>query len=152
MMGFLVTLGGVHGFLSVGMCTNHVDFHVIHNLKYKNTMVSKIIMRVNGKTAYILLPGLEAVCTWLTSWVMVSGSTRAVLRSGGSCVIEFNCFVFDRSRLLGGPSTWLGVIVATVVSVVFSTGSGCLPSSCWSVFHPKSGRRPCGIRFLAVLP
>ena len=95
--GLFGYLGGVHGFLSVGMCANCADFHVIHNLKYKNTMVSKITMKVNGKTACILLPGLEAVCTWLTSWVAVSGSTGAVLHSGGSCVIEFNCFVFDRS-------------------------------------------------------
>ena len=34
----------------------------------------------------------------------------------------------------------------------FSFGSGCLFGPCWSVFHPKSGMRPCGIRFLAVLP
>ena len=64
MIGFLVTLGGgVHGFLSVGMCANCADFCVIHNLKYKNTIVSQITMRVNGKTACILLPVLEAVCT-----------------------------------------------------------------------------------------
>ena len=71
---------------------------------------------------------------------MVSGSTGARLHSSGSDAFEgFNCFVFDQSRLLGGPSTWLGFVVATVVSIVFSTGSSCLPSSCWSVFHPNLG-------------
>ena len=67
---------------------------------------------------------------------MFGGSTGAGLHSGGSDAFEgFNCFVFDWSQLLGGPSTWLGVVVAAVVSIVFSTGSGYL-SSCWSVFHP----------------
>ena len=38
-------------------------FCIIHNLKYKNTIVSQITMRVNGKTVCILLPVLEAVST-----------------------------------------------------------------------------------------
>ena len=59
-------------------------FHVFHNLKYKNTFISNIAMTVNGKTTSILLPAIEAVCTWLTSWIAFGGSTGARLHSGGS--------------------------------------------------------------------
>ena len=38
-------------------------FHVIHNLKYKNTFISKMTMSINGETTCILLPAIEAVCT-----------------------------------------------------------------------------------------
>ena len=113
-------------------------------------------MSVNGKTICILLLAVAAVCTWLTSWVALGGSIGVRLRSGGSwwscsCGKLF-LFVLDRSLLLGGPSTWIGVVWVTVTSGCFSFGSGCRSFPCWSVFHLKSGMRPCGIRFLAFLP
>ena len=60
-------------------------------------------------------------------------------------------FVLERSQLLGGPSACCGVFWVTGASgVVF--GGFCLFLPCWSVFQPRSGMRPCGIRCLAVLP
>ena len=60
-------------------------------------------------------------------------------------------FVLERSRLLGGPSTCAGVVWVTGASGV-TFGKFCLSVSCWSVFQPRSGMWPCGIRCLAVLP
>ena len=90
------------------------------------------------------------------SWVMLGRSTVVRLRSGGSCRScsygKLFLLVLDRSLLLGGPSTCVGVIWVAATSGCFSVGSGCLFGPCWSVFYPKSRMRPCGIRFLAVLP
>ena len=109
-----------------------------------------------GKTTCILLRVVSIICNWWTSWVVFGGSIMVQLRSGGSC---WSCLwgklfllVLDRSLLLGGPSTCVGIIWVAATSGCFSVGSGCLFGPCWSMFHPKSGMRPCGIRFLAVLP
>ena len=63
MMGFLVTWGKCTWIFNCWYVSKWHRFCVIHNLKYKNTIVSQITMRVNGKTASILLLVLEAVCT-----------------------------------------------------------------------------------------
>ena len=84
---------------------------------------------------------------------MLSESTVVRLHSGGSMCFEgVIVFVLDRILLLGGPSTCSGVVWVTATSGYLFLGSCCLSSPCWSVFHPRSGMRPCGIRFLAVLP
>ena len=71
-------------------------------------------------------------------------------------MILFLCKLFflvlDQSLLLGDPSTWIGIVWVTVAPGRVSTGSCCLSLPCWSVFHPRSGMRPCEIRFLADLP
>ena len=90
------------------------------------------------------------------SWVTLGRSTVVQLRSGGSCLScsygKLFVLVLDRSLLLGGPSTCVGITWVAATSGCFSVGSGCLFGPCWSVFYPKSGMRPGGIRFLAVLP
>ena len=116
-------------------------------------MVSKFTVIVKSRTACHPNPALGAVCTWLTSNVVFCLFIFAGLRSGGSsCLKVLVVFVFDLSRLLGGPSPWSGVVSVTVASGCVSTGSCCLSLPCWSMFHPRSGMQPCGIRFLAVLP
>ena len=90
------------------------------------------------------------------SWVTLGRSTVVRLCSSGFCRScsygKLFLLVLDRSLLLGGPSTCVGVIWVAATSGCFSVSSCCLFGPCWSVFHPKSGMRPCGIRFLAVLP
>ena len=90
---FRIICGNGGLFWLLGGCTwifncRHVckwhRFRIIHNLKYKNTFTSKMTMSVNGKTTCILLPAIEAVCTWLTSWIAFGGSTGAGLHSSGS--------------------------------------------------------------------
>ena len=61
--GLFGYLGGVHGFFNCWYVSEWCGFCVIHNLKNKNTIVSKITMRVNSKSACILLLVLEAFCT-----------------------------------------------------------------------------------------
>ena len=112
-------------------------------------------MSTIGKTTCILLWVVSIICNWWTSWAMFC-RFMVVLRSGGSCrswlCDNFCLFVLDRSLLLGGPSTCVGVLWVAATSGCFSFGSVCCFGPCWSVFHPKPGMRPCGIRFLAVLP
>ena len=77
-------------------------FRVIHNLQYKNNVISKFTIMVSAKTVCHPNPALGTVCTWLTCVISFVGSTGAGLRSGGSmCVVIFDV---ERSRLLGGPS------------------------------------------------
>ena len=81
-------------------------FRVIHNLQYKNNVISKFTIMVSAKTACHPNPALWTVCTWLTCVISFVGSTGAGLRSGGSMFCACNgFFVFDRSLLLGGPSS-----------------------------------------------
>ena len=62
MVGFLVTWGCTQIFNCLHVHEWH-RFHVIHNLKYKNTFISNMAMSINGKTTRILLLAIEAVCT-----------------------------------------------------------------------------------------
>ena len=62
MVGFLVTWGCMWIFNCQHVCEWRA-FCAIHNLKYKNTFISKMTMSVNGKTTGMLLLAIEAVCT-----------------------------------------------------------------------------------------
>ena len=62
MVGFLVTWGCTWIF-NCRHVREWCGFHIIHNLKYKNTFISKMTMSINGKTTCILLLAIEAVCT-----------------------------------------------------------------------------------------
>ena len=97
-------------------------------------------MSIIGKTTCILLRVVSIICNWSTSWVMFGRSMDVRLHSGGSCWF-YSCgnlclLVLDRSLLLGGPSTCVGIIWVAATSGCFSFGSCCLFGPCWSVFHP----------------
>ena len=55
--------GGVRRFFNCLHVHGWRGFCIIHNLKYRNTFISKMTMSINGKTTCILLPAIEAVCT-----------------------------------------------------------------------------------------
>ena len=68
---FCIICGNGGLFWLLGGCTwifncRHVRklcrFCIIHNLKYKNTFISKMTISINGKTTCILLLAIEAVC------------------------------------------------------------------------------------------
>ena len=94
-------------FWLLGGCTWIFNCWFVHEWSFiiwntKIQLLAKLQWGPMEKIACILLPVLEAVCTWLTSWIAFGGSTGAGLHSSGSCAfVGFCCFVFNWSWLLG---------------------------------------------------